>query len=214
MILPTMNSEELVREIMKDYPVVLRKGEYALLELRRPAIKSRDKHIQKFYDYKSKNNNNWIIMCDYYVKDPSWVVVAHYVDKYGLQAYMVDANQRTLTHYSGHFLERFNKRFLHQPEMSKTEILKRYLSKNASAYIEWLPDTEEHQKPFFGRSREGIILGSVEYLESYHIVHVRTFISNDMIHEGQQDRFDSTGEHYKQYWDEVYKKRNMEAFDE
>jgi len=185
-----------------------------LLELRRPAIKSRNKHIQKFYDYKSKNNNNWIIMCDYYVKDPSWVVVAHYVDKYGLQAYMVDANQRTLTHYSGHFLERFNERFLHQPEMSKTEILKRYLSKNASAYIEWLPDTEEHQKPFFGRSREGIILGSVEYLELYHIVHVRTFISNDMIHEGQQERFDSTGEHYKQYWDEVYKKRNMEAFDE
>lgn len=153
-------------------------------------------------------------MCDYYVKDPSWVVVAHYVDKYGLQAYMVDANQRTLTHYSGHFLERFSKRFLHQPEMSKTEILKRYLSKNASAYIEWLPDTEEHQKPFFGRSREGIILGSVEYLKSHHIVHVKTFISNDMIHEGQQERFDSTGEHYKQYWDEVYKKRNMEAFDE
>jgi len=40
------------------------------------------------------------------------------------------------------------------------------------------------------------------------------FIANDMIHEGQQERFDSTGELYKQYWDEVYKKRNKDAFDE
>ena len=56
-------------------------------------------------------------------------------------------------------------------------------------------------------------MGNVEYLESYHIVHVRTFIANDMIHEGQQERFDSTGELYKKYWDEVYKKRNLGAFE-
>lgn len=214
MILPTMNSEELVREIMKDHPVVLRKGEYALDELRRPAIKSKNKHVQKFYDYKTKNNNTWIIMCDYHVKDPTWVVVAYFVDNLGLQAYMVDANQRTLTHYSGHFLERFNERFLHEPSMAKVEILKRYLSKNASAYIEWLPDTEEHLKPFFGRSREGVVLGNVENLVSYNIVHVKTFIANDMIFESQQEKFDSTGDNYKQYWDEVYKKRNQDAFDD
>lgn len=35
-----------------------------------------------------------------------------------------------------------------------------------------------------------------------------------MIHEGQQERFDATGDFYKQYWDEVYKKRNKGAFDE
>ena len=140
-------------------------------------------------------------------------VVVHFVDKWGLQAYMVGANQRTLTHYSGHFLERFNERFLHEAELSKTEILKRYLSKNASAYIEFLPDTEKYQKPIFGRSREGVVFGNVEFLESYNIIHVKTFIANDMIFESQQAKFDSTGELYKQYWDEVYKKRNQSAFD-
>ena len=214
MLLPTMNSEELVREIMKDYPMVCRKGMYALEKLRRPALKSLNKHVQRIYDYKSKNNNNWIIICDYYVKDPSWIVLAHFVDKMGLQAYMVDANQRMLTHFSGHFIERYNERFLHEPELSKTEILKRYLSKNASAYIEWLPDTEEHYKPFFGRSREGIILGNVESLKSYDIVHVKTYIANDMIFESQNEKFDSTGENYKQYWNEVYSKRNQDAFDD
>ncbi len=47
MILPTMNSEELVREILKDYPVVMRKVFYAMVDLRRPAIKSKNKHVKK-----------------------------------------------------------------------------------------------------------------------------------------------------------------------
>jgi len=208
-----MNSEELVREIMKDYPMVYRKGMYALEELRRPALKSLNKHVQRIIDYKTKNNNNWIIICDYYVKDPSWIVVAHFVDKLGLQAYMVDKNQRTFNHYSGHFLERYNERYLHELDFSKTEILKRYLSKNFSTTIQVVPDTEKYKKPYFGRSREGVVLGNVESLGLYKIVHANTFIANDMIFESQQEEFDSTGEQYKQYWDEVYKKRNQSAFD-
>jgi hypothetical protein len=213
MILPTMNSEELVREIMKDYTMVHRKGMYALEKLRRPALKSVDRHVQMFYDYKTKNNNNWIIICDYCVKDPSWIVVAHFVDKFGLQAYLVDENQRTLYHYSGHFLERYNERFLHEPDLSKTSILKRFLSKNASAYIEVHPETEKYKQPVFGRAKEGVVFGNAELQGMWNIIHIRTFISNDMIHEGQQERFDATGELYKQYWDEVYKKRNQNAFD-
>ena len=144
-----MNSEELVREIMKDYPIVYRKGMYALEKLRRPALKSVNKHVQRIYDYKSKNNNNWIIICDYYVKDPSWMVVVHFLDKWGFEAYLVDDRQRTLYHYSGHFLERYNERFLHEPELSKTELLKRFLSKKASAYIEVHPETEKYTHPVF-----------------------------------------------------------------
>lgn len=126
----------------------------------------------------------------------------------------MDANQRTLYHYSGHFLERFNERLLHEDEFSKTEILKRYLSKNASAYIQVVPDTEKYQNPVFGRSREGIVLGYVESQVLYNIIHVKTFIANDMIFESQQEKFDHAGEAYKHYWDEVYKKRNQDAFDE
>lgn len=211
MILPTMNSEELVREIIKDCQIVNRKAKYELEKLRRPALKSRSRHVQRIYDYKSKNHNNWFIFCDYNMKDPLWYVVVHLVDKWGLQAYLVDENQRTLYHYSGHFLERFNERFLHEPELSKTEILKRYLSKNASAYIEVLPDTDKYQSPVFGKSREGVVLGSVELQGLYSIIHVKTFIADEMIFESQQSKFDYTTERYKQYWDEVYKKRNESA---
>jgi len=43
MILPTMNSKELVRAIIKDFPAVMQKAKYAMEELRIPAIKSRNK---------------------------------------------------------------------------------------------------------------------------------------------------------------------------
>jgi len=213
MILPTMNSEELVREILKDYPVVMSKAFYATEKLRRPALKSRNKYVQRIYDYESKNRNKWVIICDYYVKDPSFVVVVHFLDNWGFQAIMVEANQRSFVHYSGHFLERYNERFLKQPEMTKLELLKKYLSKNAVAYTEFMPNNEKHQKSFFGRSREGIGLGYVEYLEKGTINHFKTFLANDMIFESQQASFDAAGMQYKQYWDEVYKKRNQDAFD-
>ena len=213
MILPTMNSEELVKEILKDYNIVLRKAVYEMKKLRRPAIKSRNKHVHRIYDYESKNKNKWIIICDYYVKDPLLTVVVHFLDNWGFQAIMVPANQRSFMHYSGHFLQRFNERHLHQPEITKLELLKRYLSKNAIASTEFMPDNEKHQKSFFGRSREGIGLGYVEYLESGTINHFKTFIANDMIFESQQASFADAGLHYKQYWDEVYKKRNQDAFD-
>jgi len=214
MILPSMNSEELVREIMKDYQIVNRKGKYELEKLRRPALKSRSRHVQRIYDYKSKNNNNWIIFCDYDIKDPFWYVLVYFVDKLGLQADLVDENKRVLYHYSGHFLHRFNERFLHETELSKIEILKRYLLKNASAYIEVLPDTEKYQNPVFGKSREGVVLGNVEIQGLYSIIHVKTFIADNMIFENQQAKFDYTSERYKRYWDEVYKKRNQSAYDD
>ena len=192
---------------MKDFPNAYRKGKYALEKLRRPAIKSKTKHIQRFYDYETSSKNNWIIKCDYYVKDPSWEVVVHFVDKWGLQAYLVDDRQRIIYHYSSHFLKRYNERFLHEPEMSKTDLLKRYLSKNSSALIETHPPSEEYEHPVFGRANEGIVLGNVELQGLWSIMHIRTFIAADMRHEGQEFRFDVTSELYKKYWEEVFPKR-------
>lgn len=208
MILPTMNSEELVREIIKDFPAVMQKAKYAMEELRRPAIKSRNKQVRRIRDYKSKNKNNWLIFCDYHVKDPMYYVVVHFIDKWGLQAYLVDENQRLLYHYNGHLLERYNERFLKEPELSKMELLKRYLSANASPLIEVHPETKEYKHPIFGKAEEGVVFGNIEIQGIWKVFHIRTFISNDMIHEGQQETFDATSELYKQCWEEVYGKRN------
>jgi hypothetical protein len=145
MILPTMNSEDIIREIKLDFPAVMKKARYAMEELRRPALKSRNKHVKRIREYKSKNKNNWLIFCDYHVKDPMYSIVVFSIDDRGLQAYLVDENQGLLYHYNGHLLNRFNERFLNEPELSKTELLKRYLSANASPLIEVHPETETNR---------------------------------------------------------------------
>jgi hypothetical protein len=92
--------------------------------------------------------------------------------------------------------------------LTKTELLKRYLSANASPLIEVHPESEKYKHPIFGKAEEGVVFGNIEIQGIWKIFHVRTFISNDMIHAGQKDTFDSTSELYKQCWEEVYGKRN------
>lgn len=48
---------------------------------------------------------------------------------------MVDGNNQTLTHFTPHFLERYNERFLMQPAISKLELLKRFVSANSLEVI-------------------------------------------------------------------------------
>ncbi len=215
MIVPAMTSKELLMEIARDYPMVMKKAMYLTGNLRRLAVKSKEKYVHRVFDYKSKQKNDWLIIIDYYVKDPTFLVVVHYVDKYGLNGIMVNADQQTLTHYSPHFLERYNERFLHEPNVSKIELLKRYLSKNSVSYLKYVPDTDDMKNRFFARSREGVGLGYIETMSGIlnTINHFKTFVSKDLIFENQKMDFAVAGIAYKTYWDEMYKHTRLGAYD-
>jgi len=215
MIVPTMTSKELLMEIARDYSIVMNKAMYLTESLRRLAIKSKEKYVHRVFDYKSKQKNNWLIIVDYYVKEPTFLVVVYYVDKYGLNGIMVNGDQQTLTHYTPHFLERYNERFLHEPNISKIELLKRYLSKNSVSYMKYVPDTDDMKNRFFARSREGVGLGYIETMSGIlnTINHFKTFIANDMIYENQQANFNASGIAYETYWDEMFKHTRLGAYD-
>jgi hypothetical protein len=215
MIVPAMTSKELLMEIARDYPMVMSKAMYLTENLRRLAVKSKEKHVHRVFDYKSKQKNDWLIIVDYYVKDPTFLVVVYYVDKYGINGIMVNGDQQTLTHYTPHFLERYNERFLHEPNISKVELLKRYLSKNSVAYMKYVPDTDDMKNRFFARSREGVGLGYIETISGIlnTINHFKTFIANDMIFENQQANFTASSIGYKTYWNEMFKHTRLGAYD-
>lgn len=210
-----MTSKELLMEIARDYSIVMNKAMYLTESLRRLAIKSKEKYVHRVFDYKSKQKNNWLIIVDYYVKEPTFLVVVYYVDKYGLNGIMVNGDQQTLTHYTPHFLERYNERFLHEPDISKIELLKRYLSKNSVSYMKYVPDTDDMKNRFFARSREGVGLGYIETMSGIlnTINHFKTFIANDMIYENQQANFNASGIAYETYWDEMFKHTRLGAYD-
>ena len=207
-----MTHEELVREIFKDYDIVIRKAVHLMQGLRRKALKSKDKHVHKIFDYKSMQQNNWLIFVDYLVKDPTFIVVVYYLDIAGFNAIMVTSDQRSLVHYSSHFLERYNERFLKHESINKLDLLKRFLYQNPIIQTKRVSETDEYKNRFFGRLKEGIGLGYFEVVSIHSIYFCKTFISNDMIFESQQRVFDLTSFEYKLYWNEAYKKRNMDAF--
>jgi len=67
MIVPAMTSKELLMEIARDYSMVMKKAMYLTESLRRLAVKSKEKHIKRVFDYKSKQKNNWLICNSQYL---------------------------------------------------------------------------------------------------------------------------------------------------
>ena len=53
MIVPAMNSLELLTEIFNDLEIVNRKAIYLTESLRREAVKSKTKHVHRIFDYRS-----------------------------------------------------------------------------------------------------------------------------------------------------------------
>lgn len=207
MIVPAMNSEELIIEIFKDFETVQRKAMYLTDSLRREAVKSRSKYVQRIFDYKSMRLNQWIIIVDYFVKNPCFTVVVCYIDEFGLNGIRVDPSSLSLTHFTPHFLERYNERFLKQRNLTKLELLKRFIPNNSLEVIKYVLDSKEKQYRVFGRFKEGIGLG---YKEVFNIIgkefiHYKTFISNDMVLESQVDDFNFTGKLFDSYWNEMFK---------
>src|ERR1035437_5011810 len=207
MIVPAMNSKELTIEVFKDLETVNIKAMYLAQGLRREAVKSKSNYVQRVFEYKSRRLNQWLIIVDYYVKQPFFTIVVYYLDPSGLNGIMVDGNNQTLTHFTPHFLERYNERFLMQPKISKLELLKRFIPANSLEIIRVVPDNSSTENRIFGRFKEGIGLG---FKEEFHemqkeIYHFKTFISTDMIFESQEEDFNLTDKRYDLYWNEMFK---------
>ena len=135
MIVPNMNSKELLIEVFKDLEVVNRKATYLTQGLRREAVKSKTKYVQRVFDYKSMRHNYWFIVVDYLVSEPSFTIVVYYRDQYGLNGILVDGTHQALIHFTPHFLDRYNERFLKQKGVSKVELLKRFVPTNSLQVI-------------------------------------------------------------------------------
>lgn len=213
MIVHTMNSKELLKEIFNDYKIVERKANYLGLSLRREAVKSKEKHVHRIFDYRSKQHNNWIINVDYYIARPSFSAIVYYLDQYGLNGIRVNASLKSLTHFTPHFLDRYNQRFLQQEKLSKIELLKLFICNNPIEVILSVTDIDSNQNRIFGRFKEGTGLGYEEIFDDIGKVirHFKTFISNDMIKESQQDVSSYVGRLYNKYWDEIFKKSRRRA---
>ena len=207
-----MNSRELMNEIAKDYPMVLRKAIYLTENMRREAVKSKSKSVSRIFNYKSKQLNNWFIISHHIVDIAYYAVVVYYLDNHGLNGIAVSPESKEFIHFTPHFLERYNERFLKQEYIEKNELLKHFITHNALGTGVHAIDDDEIKYENFVRFNEGIGLGYVEQFNdiSTSIVHHKTFISNEMIHCDQKKLFELSGDEQKRYWEENYRQLNKD----
>ena len=215
MIVKSMNSKELINEIAKDLPMVTKKASYLTEGLRREAIKSKNKHICRIFNYKSKQLNDWFIVANHYIDKATFAVYVCYIDEYGFNGIAVSSDTQNLAHYTPHFIERYNQRFLKQDYMEKKELFKRFVLNNAIGTGIESFDNEENKYKHFVRFQEGIGLGFVEHFHNLPfsiIIHHKTYISNEMIHNGQRLHYEKSGERFKKIWQENHKRIRIEQY--
>jgi hypothetical protein len=111
---------------------------------------------------------------------------------------------QSLIHFTPHFLDRYNERFLKNENPNKIELLKRFVPKNTVQSIKIDQNSSAGGNKIFGRFNEGIGLG---YMESFNdtdkvILHFKTFISNDMIYKDQLEDFNFLGDQFNKHWTE------------
>jgi len=196
-----MNTCELVKEILLDASSVDRKANYLSDELRRTAVKSKDKSFYKIFEYKSKRQNNWLIGINYFKGLPTIHTIVYYLNEQGINAISIGENER-LYRFSPHFLIRYNERFLKQENISKLDILKRFITVNKAGITE----IDDNNNYIFCRFTEGIALGVIETIDyRKRIYHFRTFISNQMVYDDQQNSVELASQYYEKYCQELKK---------
>jgi hypothetical protein len=203
MIVPAMNSEELTKEVFKDLESVNIKAMYLAQGLRREAVKSKSKYVQRIFEYKSRRHNQWLIIIDYYVKHPFFTVVIYYNDDFGLNGIMVEASNQGLIHFTPHFIERYNERYLGMKNMPKLDLLKLFIPNNSMEVIKVIPGGDNKEQRIFGRFKEGIGLGFKEVFHGKEFFHFKTFITVDMIQNRQIGVFNMTGKMYDEFWNDL-----------
>jgi len=174
MILKTMNSNELFKEIEIDFQNVLKKHFYLLPKVTRKLKKSREKIISIIFDYKSPKKNEWIVCIQCSKKGHS--MTAYCYVKGDMNFYMMNDTGKSIVHYTPHFAERYAERFLQNTSLSKTEIMKKYIINNTIRAF------QDIDNKFFAKSEDGIEVGEIESINNGRsFFHAKTFLSFDLL---------------------------------
>jgi hypothetical protein len=186
MILSTMNKKELAREIFSDYEVVERKAGYLMKDVVKIAKKRKLKKYQAVFPYNSLRRNKWTIKVWHNKKHTYFQSFLHFRDKQDFHAVFVDPKEHKLAFHSSHFLQRYNERFLHRSISSKTELMLEFLSRNPIATIADITEEVSKDTKLFAYLNDGIGLGYQKMVSNYTFDYMKTFITEDMIHAGQE----------------------------
>lgn len=190
MIVQTMTSEEIANELNNDFHCnVDRKLQHLYKDATKAYYKNGKKRTLIIREYKSPRKNNWIlfITCLNAKKQNYYILPVVYTMFDGFQLYLYN-NSYQVSHYTGHFFERYNERFLNGDDVSMLDIVKKYFPKNSTTSCK---DYINHigEEGIFGITEDGVLLG----YEDEYITHFNTYINPDMLFDGGQSELYDEG---------------------
>lgn len=197
-----MSSEELVAEFQKDYQNLERKYQYLVKEVRKKALRARNKYYTKMYEYKSPRKNTWLILVEYNNATPLILPIVYYLCDGKINAITKHPDKNSFTHYISHFFQRYNERFLKQEDLSTLDILKIFIPINSLGSYDLIEQEYSDETRVFARFKDGVGLGVYEKTNKYTIEYLKTYISSDMIGDWQQLRYDIVSKDFEEYLDE------------
>lgn len=192
MILPTMNPEEIYREIMRDFEVIKRRGQGSGDLFRREMLRKKLQHEKRAITFKTDHLNEWQIVFSLWPKE---IKTAYYLkgwDKIGKVAYIIHFinEEKFVVKYNTHFFKRYNERMnlgLTEPD----KIIKHFFKNNFEHHMgqtEALDDGTRYTTFIY---ENGMGIGWED--ETKKTIHIKTYISNQILTKRQQ----SLAEHIK-----------------
>lgn len=183
MLLPTMNDDEVIREVLRDLKVIYDSTTLDRLKTdydhdRRKFKIKREDDYARFYEIKTKSKNKWIILLSKFVFDEKYKSNKVLFDQSFLYNYtghgicIYEPFDNTINAYTCHFFERYRERMdLNIPLF--LDVVKTYYRNNYYPMQFYFPKDEKTK--YIGILKEGVIKG--EYHEKGKMYVHKTFIS-------------------------------------
>ena len=183
MLLPTMNEDEVVKEVYRDLKVIKESSTLVRLktdydhERKKLKIKREDDYM-RFYEIKTKSKNKWIILLSKSIFEEKYTPHGFIHDQCLLYNYnghgicIYESYFGTLYAYTFHFFERYRERMgLNIPLI--LDVVKAYYRNNHFPMQFHFPQDEKIK--YIGILRDGIIKG--DYHENEKLYVHKTYIS-------------------------------------
>jgi hypothetical protein len=201
MILHTMRDTEVYNEIINDYENVLKKVKHLFpIVLRR--YRKKLSHTFIPFEYESPMKNKWVLFLSVFTSENiSFIPVVYSLDG-GFNTWMYSNNhlggydsKGKIVHYTSHFFDRYNERFLELDYVvRRKKILIEFFKRNSCGISNNFRGNE-----IFTKIEDGISLGDMSSYDNFDMFHYRTYIEEDMLFDEQCDTYDKTFETYKDY---------------
>lgn len=221
MIISTMTSEELHKEIIEDWHTATKSLDRLSKDydkLRRRGNVNKESSYFKAYEIKTAKKNNWIFFLNKAPSENTYkgresinvCSIIYYYNSTGLRVFKTmpfpnGAGVNGLSVYNGHLFKRYNER-MSLGLSTPLDIVKTFFINNSYSQIQVIE--RDNKKFTLSVCKEGLMLGEIQNNGKW-LVH-KTFISRDLIGIDQEE---IEVDLFKSLYNEIEEELNKKDFD-